>query len=313
MSLDLDVDAASLTPEIFCQKMSEYGCILIKNLFPSSEIDPIKMDTLDLFQLIKNLIHNNLISEQSQKYLAGGHPADILPSLKSLEHVLNKGNFISCLKAYFKKEEFVVNVESTGIRRCDPAIWKNYLPWHQDIFARDDRFLTCWMPLRMIDSDTPGLDLVPCKVTKKLAEQDGLDVSYNNIGLTEDFINKEVGKIRWTPRMNVGDILIFDPYCPHRTSYSDDFKNERFSIDIRIHPSDLMPEETWKTNVITLPSKSTDPLIEAKRNLFNIKHLVNVETIKFEQEISDRGKADVVNFAKRVARRCKNILRKLAS
>lgn len=312
VSFALTVEASTLTPEVFCETLSKHGCILIKGLFPANEIDQIKTDTLDLFHIIKNLIHNHLISEQSQKYLAGGHPANILPSLQTLEQVLNKDGFINGLKKYFKKDEFSVNVESTGIRRCDPEMWKNYLPWHQDIFERDERFLTCWMPLRTIDSDTPGLDLVPHKITQKLAMQDGLDVSYNNIGLSEELINEKVGKERWRPEMEIGDVLIFDPYCPHRTSYSENFKNERFSIDIRIHPSDLIPEATWTTHAITLPSKKSQPSTVIKRNLFDITHLVNVESMREEIQKHRETKAEVISFAKRAARQCKRLLRKFA-
>lgn len=312
ISSDLTVTSSLLTPEIFCETMKNNGCILIKNLFPANEIEQIKSDTLDLFHVIKNLIHNNLISDQSQKYLAGGHPANILPSLNTLEHVLNKSVFIECLKKYFKKDEFVVNVESTGIRRCDPDLWKNYLPWHQDIFSRDERFLTCWMPLRTIDSITPGVDLVPHKVYERLAAQDGLDVSYNNIGLSEELINEKVGNERWRPAMEVGDVLIFDPYCPHRTSYSEAFKNERFSIDVRIHSSDLIPEETWTTHAITLPSKKQFQPVPIKRNLFDLTHLVNVEFIRQEQQAVVE-KSNLLGFTKRATQKCKEILRKLAS
>lgn len=266
-----------LTPEKFNAAMQQFGCILIKNVFDQNEIDVIKHETLDLFYIIKNLQHNHLLSKANEKYLAGGHPAGILPSLHSLEQVLNKKSFIDCLQSYFKENDFVVNVESTGIRRCDPHQWKNFLPWHQDVFNRNDAFITCWMPLMLIDEWTPGIDLVPKKLVAKLDNQDGLDVAYNGKGLSDDLINQKVTVTRWRPQMNIGDVIIFDPYCIHRTSYGEGFTNERYSIDIRIHPKNCIPEESWKTNIINLPStKSNIKTDQTTRALFDFRHLVSL-------------------------------------
>jgi hypothetical protein len=277
--IETTISYSDLTPEKFNQTMQQHGCVLIKNVFAANEVSELKSETLDLFYIIKNLQHNNLVSENNQKYLGGGHPAGILPSLDSLESVLNKPHFIDCLRQYFKKDTFVVNVESTGIRRCDPHHWKNFLPWHQDLFHREDTFITCWLPLMKIDAETAGLDLVPKKATVKINEQDdGLDVAYNGKGLSDEMLNEKLSTLRWRPEMDIGDILIFDPYCPHRTSYDEKFNIERYSIDIRIHPKDCVPDATWKDNVIQLPpdlSKQKPP--REKRALFQLRHLVSLD------------------------------------
>ncbi len=278
-SSDMTISYSDLSPENFINKMKQYGCLVIKNLFSPSEIQHLVAETLDLFYLIKNLQKNNLLNANTLKFIEGGHPAGILPSLSSLESVLDKKNFVDSLMKYFGKEKFVVNVESTGIRRCDPTHWKNFLPWHQDIFDRDDRFVTCWMPLMAIDSETPGLDLVPFKLTQKLGEQDGIDVAYNGKGLSDDLLNEKASPNRWRPQMELGDVIVFDPYCPHRTSYDKSFSKERYSIDIRIHPKDCIPEASWKTNVINLPSTKNVQYEESasnNRTLFDFRHLVSL-------------------------------------
>src|SRR5262245_46187144 len=108
---DLVIPYSDLTADRFNTKMKEKGCLMIKGLFPAEEIEVIKKETLDLFYIIKNLLHNNLINQNNTKYLAGGHPAGILPHLDSLEYVLNKPVFIECLKSYFKKDIFEVCIE----------------------------------------------------------------------------------------------------------------------------------------------------------------------------------------------------------
>lgn len=298
---DLVIPYSELTLDKFNARMKENGCLMIKGLFPAEEIEIIKNETLDLFYIIKNLLHNNLIGPAHSKYLAGGHPAGILPHLDSLEHVLNKPAFIECLKSHFKQDNFKICVESTGIRRCDPVHWKNFLPWHQDRFNREDCFLTCWLPLMPIDDKTAGLDLVPRKVNELLGEQDGLDVSYNGKGLTDEIINAKVTSLRWQPKMEVGDVLIFDPYCPHRTSYDPDFKTERYSIDIRIQPAESTPDQTWVTKVISLPSnKSYVKETYESRSMFQFRDLVSLNSEQKNDDANSKKRL-IKKFIKRIA------------
>ncbi len=308
---EMTVSYASLSPALFSETMKKYGCIMIRGLFAPEEVDHIKNETLDLFYVIKNLMHNKLLSPENESYVAGGHPAGILPSLASLEQVLNKTRFIDCLKDYFNKDEFVVHVESTGIRRCDPTEWKNYLPWHQDIFDRGDKFFTCWMPLMKIDAKTPGLDLIPKKMHQRLHQDNGLEVSYSGKGMSDEMLTVKASPLRWRPHMEVGDVLIFDPYCPHRTSFSEDYSVERYSIDIRIHPKDFMPEETWKTNIINLPSpnpSATKP--DTHRSMFNFRHLIMFNA---EPPPAVATETMAVTPTASFSARLKNFVRKLAS
>lgn len=272
---DLVISYNELTPEKFVALLQKNGCMLIKNLFLPQEIDHLVQETLDLFFLVKNLMHNNVLPETSRKHLEIGHPAGILPSLGSLEHVLDKPVFIECLRKYFAKEDFTVNVESTGLRRCDPHHWKNFLPWHQDILDRKDQFLTCWMPFMKIDADTPGLDLVPFKLHHIITTQDKETIANDYVNFSDELVNQKASPLRWRPQLDVGDVLIFDPYCVHRTSYDPNFKNERYSMDIRIHPKNCLPEASWKTHAISLPSTEKRANHYKPRNtMFNLRHLI---------------------------------------
>lgn len=261
------VQYQDLTVAKFNDIMAKYGCILIKGICHPDEVAPITKDIADLFHFVKNLNHNRLLNHTAIQHLAIGHPANVLPTLPLLEHVLNKATFIEWLKDYFKHDEFVVCTESTSIRRCDPAEWKNFLPWHQDLLDRSDKFITCWLPLMPINEKTAGLDFVPKKIRYPLQKQVGVDVvSYQ--GFPDDLVSAQVSPLRWRPQMEVGDIVIFDPYCVHRTSYSPNFCVERYSVDIRINPKGLEPESSWKTDVIHLPARTAKPYIDPNARNF---------------------------------------------
>jgi hypothetical protein len=118
-----------------------------------------------------------------------------------------------------------------SIRRQRPDEAARALPWHQDsavVLGRTFgwiRGFVVWLPFTPIDSQTPGLEVIDTrwplmhfgnKKTGYLEAQrqpSGLPVAIDNMAL--------------------GDALVFDINCPHRTRVVEGMTKTRFSVDLR--------------------------------------------------------------------------------
>jgi hypothetical protein len=276
MATPMEVNAADLTPELFAACMRDHGCVVLRNLFTAKEGETLAREVFDLFYVVDNLAHNGLMTENGIKYLQGGHPANLVPNMRLLQNLLNKPTFIQALQAHFSAGELEVNVESTGVRRCDPLGWKNFLPWHQDLLHRKETFVTVWVPLCDVGHDAPGLELVPTALREKQHHDSGIDVTYGK-GMDDEQVNQSVSTARLQPVLSLGDVLVFSPYTLHRTYQTPDMTRQRVSLDVRVHPSGANPEaETWKTQVLTFPaSEAVVPKFDKDgRAFFDLQHLV---------------------------------------
>lgn len=272
-----------LTPDRFASIIGQHGGMLIRSLFKSEEAEELIQEVRDLYFLIDNLQSNGLMTKNGVQYLKGGHPCNLLPNMRLIQNLLNKPRFIESLQSYFNDPELVAYLEPTCVRYCNPTGWQNYLSWHQDKFHRGDTFFTIWIPLNRVGDDAPGLELLPYKLYERIhTAASGLDVTYDGKGISEEDINREVGTDRFHPIMDVGDILIFDPYTAHRTYVTKGMTEARISLDIRLNPLSANPcapnsneiNEVWATEMVRLPASSPVQKVGKGRTQFDIKHLL---------------------------------------
>lgn len=270
------LENAELTPERFAAAMAVHGVVMIRGLFEKREAEDLVREVEDLFSLIDNLQHNGLLTENAVTYLKGGHPASLIPNLPLLQNLLDKSSFVKSLQQHFGEEELVCYAEPTGIRYCNPQGWQNYLPWHQDLLAREDHFLTIWVPLNRVGDDAPGLEVVPVALKEKLSSVTGLDVSYDNKGIPDEQVRERFGPEQFHPVMDVGDVMVFSPYAVHRTYFSPGMTKSRISLDVRLNPKSRNPMKAeGDTEVLHFPGKGK---VERKggssSTLFNVRHLL---------------------------------------
>ena len=80
-----------------------------------------------------------------------------------------------------------------------------------------------WVPFTPIDRDTPALELVNHRLPLW---------HRGNKATTEiEAVTQPHGKVYTVPDMDLGDVLIFDINCPHRTQFKG--TRPRISIDLR--------------------------------------------------------------------------------
>lgn len=143
---------------------------------------------------------------------------------------------------------------SASIRTIDPTARVNGgVPFHQDrAVIGVERSLTFWYlvaPDRTTET-VPGLDLVTGH-RKNLARHDVVKMDEtprhamsSEPGLTtpakSEYYDLKIpegapdGPTFHTPRIERGEVIVFDNYCPHRTSVGASYTEERTSLDVRI-------------------------------------------------------------------------------
>jgi hypothetical protein len=136
------------------------------------------------------------------------------------------------------------NVEESWLRKrfapCDAP--RHYQPnrWHQDGGLgvhyplpaapppQMTRLVTCWLPLEDCGRDRPGLELVRQPLASLLHFSECDDQRLHERFTDEMF---------WAPEMQVGDALVFQAGCVHRTYVQPEMTQDRLSIEYRFFPA----------------------------------------------------------------------------
>jgi ectoine hydroxylase-related dioxygenase (phytanoyl-CoA dioxygenase family) len=111
------------------------------------------------------------------------------------------------------------------IRRMNPEL---RLPWHVDAdAAKLDRPHCCnvWLPLDSVGTSRPSLELIAGSHRKLRASVKQKDAPA---------LVASLGK-PWSPRLDLGDALIFDQFTYHRSQIVDDSGGTRTSCEFRFY------------------------------------------------------------------------------
>jgi hypothetical protein len=155
-------------------------------------------------------------------------------------HQLVRQLFFGLFEQYFGGKIMMSTTGTTAtIRTVSAATDVGLVNFHQDISPVDLlQCLTFWVLVGLdgAGKKSPGLKFVISNGDRRAAKMPHKldDTGYHEV----DDLRLSIDQFYWTPEINVGDVVIFDPYAPH-ASYSDGRMTEnRISLDLRVTPFD---------------------------------------------------------------------------
>jgi hypothetical protein len=156
-------------------------------------------------------------------------------------HRLVQQFFYETCRAYFESDILLSSAGTTAtIRTVGPTSKIGLVPFHQDISPVGiSRALTFWVAVSPdhIGREAPGLRFIASTKTRcnmPMAHQ--VDSSgAHEIGAPELGFRE----FCWTPEINVGDVMIFDPYVRHASYSVASMTRPRTSVDLRVTGFDL--------------------------------------------------------------------------
>ena len=147
-------------------------------------------------------------------------------------HRLVQKQFYEMCRLYLGSDVLLSSAGTTASIRTVAPSKGGLVPFHQDISPVDiQRALTFWVAIDPdgIGQDAPGLRFIASTKTRrtKIMLRDVSSHELIGPGLRSN-------EFFWTPRIDAGDVMIFDPYVPH-ASYSDSAMTlPRTSVDLRV-------------------------------------------------------------------------------
>ena len=156
-------------------------------------------------------------------------------------HRLIQQYFYELCRNYFSSDVLLSSAGTKAtIRTVGSTNQIGLVPFHQDISPVGiSRALTFWVAISpdRIGRDAPGLRFIAstkARRTVPVAHQIDTSGSHEiaNPGLrSQEFF--------WTPEINVGDVMIFDPYVCHASFSAASMSRPRTSVDLRIAQFDV--------------------------------------------------------------------------
>lgn len=129
-----------------------------------------------------------------------------------------------------------LSVEKSVLRRVEPGI---YASWHQDGAFLGERISTLdvWIALTKCGRTAPGLEIFPRRVDRVLPTGCFFDWD-----LSDETLAKHHPGVRSVmPEFDVGDAIIFDQLCVHRSGYAPGMTNTRFAIECWLFAPSSVP------------------------------------------------------------------------
>lgn len=119
-----------------------------------------------------------------------------------------------------------LSVEKSVLRRVEPGI---YASWHQDGAFLGERISTLdvWIALTRCGRTAPGLEIFPRRVDRVLPTGAFFDWDLSDETLAQHY----PGVRSVMPEFDVGDAIIFDQLCVHRSGYAAGMTNTRFAVE----------------------------------------------------------------------------------
>lgn len=221
-------------------------------------------------------------------YMSEQHGEEFETDFWLVRAVLNR-QIVNIASDYFEKaagtRDFNLRCTNLLVRHFDRA-WSSrdlYVPYHQDGAALPQvrryfpvphlipkfRMINVWTPLFPRDGiglTSPGIDIFPKTVRRLLpikSVKRSTSTVYAGIEVKDTALGSEADR-PITPQLALGDVLMFNELCPHRTQCSAAVDQPRVSAEIRLiadHPTareeqrNGMAYATVRGNVIRWPSR----------------------------------------------------------
>lgn len=139
-------------------------------------------------------------------------------------------------------QDFALWLDFTTLRRRVPGANYQFANWHFDanFFGHKTTGITAWIPLDAVGETAPGLDIcVPSgpsdpqaliEFLKKTSTKD----TFEERDLKDLYPNQPFQIV--TPRLQLGDLVLFDSHVAHRTQEMENRSTERLAIEFRLTP-----------------------------------------------------------------------------
>lgn len=175
---------------------------------------------------------------------AGGvSTADSPRGLFEFLEVLDRCDIRGILTDYFG-ERPALSAKKNTLRRVPTHLWLT--DWHQDgaFLGQDIRSLNVWMTLTRCggDTDVPGLDIVPRRMTEVL--EPGAEGAVFNWSASSKLVDPfllETPAVR--PEFQAGDAMLFDEMLLHRTALPEKISEERYAVESWFFSPSYYPEK----------------------------------------------------------------------
>jgi hypothetical protein len=150
-------------------------------------------------------------------------------------HRLVQNRFYDLCRYYLGSDLLLSSAGTTAsIRTVLPTSQGGVVPFHQDVSPVDiSRALTFWIAIDpdRIGRDAPGLRFIASIATRRTRVMaHHTDAS----GLHELAPGLQPDEFFWTPEINAGHVMIFDPYSPHASFSDSKMTLPRTSVDLRV-------------------------------------------------------------------------------
>lgn len=161
-------------------------------------------------------------------------------------HELVQRQFYDLCRIYYGADLMMSAAGVSATLRTVKAVNTGGLvPFHQDISPVSmSRTLTFWIAISPdgIGRSAPGLRFIASRRDrrrKKMAHRTSTDGNHETMpGLADH-------EFFWTPEINVGDVMIFDPYVCHASYMNTDMTEPRTSVDLRVSPFEEKQAESY--------------------------------------------------------------------
>lgn len=246
---ELSFNAADLDLRQAAQALQTWGVICLRQALPSGSLTTMAQQTQNAFAHRNQQLENGTLPDIYEKHARIGY-VNFLPLEESspvgqqplwLLECLQLSPVAWLLQAHFGGD-FLVFMSATVCRQQSMTRPQMLVPFHQEgpFMDTDLGALNCWIPLTDCGVHSPGLEVLPQKSRQALATR--LDLGevtasakgYDKVEIPEHIIQEHFAHTPpWRPLLQVGDALLFDHWCVHRTAWTTAMNETRYSAEIR--------------------------------------------------------------------------------
>jgi hypothetical protein len=255
------LNAITSVPQSALEAIERHGCFVLRDAMSPGELDALHRRSLEFFNFVatdgaegfarKTGLPVEHISGHIEGVQKRGVTHHSMLSWYLYGDPVTLENQFAKMLAHARVRRFVepilgsciLHTNNLAIRYRDGGRSDLALPFHQDSFyfepemlGPDIVMLVVWVPFTDCDENTPGLELVPRRLTEGIGIRHDARTQFKHL---EADVPDDLPV--WYPHVKRGDCIIFAERTLHR-SYNADVKNARTSVDLRIYTEGRYPK-----------------------------------------------------------------------
>jgi hypothetical protein len=250
-AVGLPVCEGQPSAELVRSAIDQHGSLVVRNLLPRSRAEELKKAVLDSVAARNSFkaggdrnpayytefdhIANNATREFTSE--AGVLAADSPRGHFLMVEALNDHGIVD-IAGKLLGDRPALSVEKCVLRKVEPQL---YASWHQDGAFLGERISTLdvWVALTPCGRTAPGLEIFPRRMNRVLPT--GCFFSWD---LSDETLAQEYPGVRSVmPEFDVGDAIIFDQLCVHRSGFSSGMTDTRLAVECWLFAPASIPVE----------------------------------------------------------------------